>query len=40
MAAKAANLKLEKKDNSLHLIGGVEFLIDGSVIKGVKSSNF
>jgi hypothetical protein len=39
-AAKAANLKLERKDSSLHIIGGVEFLVDGDVIKSVKSSNF
>jgi hypothetical protein len=39
-AAKAARLSIARRPGSLHMIGGVEFIISGTEISGARSTNF
>jgi hypothetical protein len=39
-AAKAAKLSLDRTAETLRVIGGIEFVLTGTEISGVRSSNF
>jgi hypothetical protein len=39
-AAKSARLSITRGPGSLHMIGGVEFIISGTEIIGAQSTNF
>jgi hypothetical protein len=39
-AATAAKLSITRRPESLHMIGGIEFIVSGTEISGARSTNF